>query len=1147
MIKKILHTLSLVLLCCTHALALPLEHYAAESVLATGSWVKVRVDKSGLFRITSSELRKMGFSDPQKVHVYGYGGYRQPDQLTAANFIDDLPLLQSINNSDGIIFYAQGPYTRQLSSSSSSYINHTPSIYSDYSYYYLSEIDCDSREIKTTGSPVTTAPATSFIEVVHHEQELMSPAEAGAQLLGEDFRYTPTRTLSFNTPGAASGGKAWFECSFASEVFGASSMLRFSANGTELPSVSDDRIAAANTDEHYYGRATTTRHEFTHSGDRLQLQIAYQPGATCHGAWLDYVTLNYERQLSLPASGYLSFSSAGRQLQLSNASPDVIIWDVSDPLEIFQVNAAVDGNKASWTSGRAGLHHYVAFRTGATLESPENTGTVKNQNLHSLEAADMAIITFSQWQNQAERLATFHRNSPDSLKVHVLDIAEIYNEFGSGAPDVSAIRKMCKMLYDRGNDSGRPLRYVLLMGASTFDERHKLEGTRSSRPYTIPGWQTKQMSQVLSDNEGYGTDDFVGMLEDNDGANLGSAYISVAVGRIPVRTANEAKSTVDKLLQYSNESKRGTWRNRVMLIADDGNNGVHLNQSERFVKNICKDPRQQQIFTKIYIDAYDYSGTVPLVARDEMFRALDEGVMWWNFVGHGNPSKWTGNDILTYNDINNAYWRQLPVIYAATCDFLRWDSNVTSGGEILFFERNGGCVAMISATRPVNISDNGYLTNGMGHSLARRDANGRIYPIGEIYRWAKNNLYNDNDALLTGSNPNKLRFVLMGDPAMRLAMPGNIARLDSINGKALTDNSADNQIMARSLSRISGSVTDPASGEIMPDFNGILYYDLYDAEYSLTTKGHSDNGGFGQPQITYENMGGRIASGSAKVSNGKFSFTIAMPEEVAQIWRPATLNMHAVSDDSETGAASLSDAAGVNNSFYVYDTDTEVAPDTKAPTIEWLAVNHPGFTPGATVHSTPMILARVSDDRGINLSTSGIGRQMSLTLDGKTTFTDVSQYYTPDPDNNTAGDIAYPMNTLTDGNHEISLRVWDTDGNFTDARAEFFVSSDAAPEIFDLYTDANPAHTEANFYLSHNQPDATMTVTVNVYTLAGNPVWSQTQTGRSDMFLTQPLTWDLTDSGGRRVGRGIYVYRATISNGGTSHTTASRKLAVAAY
>ena len=448
MIQKILFMVAFAALMNLGAAALPLSHYADESVLASGSWVKVRVDQSGLYRITASELRKMGFSDPSLVRVYGYGGYRQPDQLTAANYIDDLPLLQSVNDSDGVVFYARGAYTRSLYNSSSGYIIHTPSVYSDYSYYFLSDSGAEKRPIESIGSPVTTEPSTSFMEVAHHEQELVSPAEAGAQFLGEDFRYTPTRTLSFNTPDAVSGGDAWFECSFACEVFGAVSKLKFSANGTELPAVSEDNIAGASTDEHYYGRATTTHHSFSHSGDRLQLQINFIPGATCHAAWLDYVTLNYERRLALPASGYLAFSSSKRQLQLSNATGDVTIWDVTDPLNILKVDALAASDKLSWTSGAAGLRHYVAFKSNASLARPDAAGNVANQNLHSLSDADMVIVTFSQWQNQAERLAEHHRNGPDSLQVHVVDINQVYNEFGSGTADVSAIRWLLAITKD---------------------------------------------------------------------------------------------------------------------------------------------------------------------------------------------------------------------------------------------------------------------------------------------------------------------------------------------------------------------------------------------------------------------------------------------------------------------------------------------------------------------------------------------------------------------------------------------------------------------------------------------------------------------------------------------------------------------------
>ena len=136
--------------------------------------------------------------------------------------------------------------------------------------------------------------------------------------------------------------------------------------------------------------------------------------------------------------------------------------------------------------------------------------------------------------------------------------------------------------------------------------------------------------------------------------------------------------------------------------------------------------------------------------------------------------------------------------------------------------------------------------------------------------------------------------------------------------------------------------------------------------------------------------------------------------------------------------------------------------------------------------------------------------------------------------------------SLTDGNHTITLRVWDTSGNSASKTIDFFVDSARTPKIFDIYSDANPASTVANFYLSHDQPDRMVTVELTVYNLMGKPLWSRRQSGRSDMFLTVPVSWDLTDGAGRRVQRGIYLYRATITADGEHFDTGSRRIAVTA-
>ena len=71
-----------------------------------------------------------------------------------------------------------------------------------------------------------------------------------------------------------------------------------------------------------------------------------------------------------------------------------------------------------------------------------------------------------------------------------------------------------------------------------------------------------------------------------------------------------------------------------------------------------------------------------------------------------------------------------------------------------------------------------------------------------------------------------------------------------------------------------------------------------------------------------------------------------------------------------------------------------------------------------------------------------------------------------------------------------------------------------------------------------------LTVTVSVFNLLGHKLWEQTSTGRSDMFVSSPVTWDLTDGTGRRVPRGIYLYRATVTADGETFVSGSRKIAV---
>lgn len=1118
------------------ALALAPSTYAESSLLSSGRWVKVSVTETGIHQIPVSALRSWGFSDPAKVKVYGYGARRIPDRLDTT-YIDDLPQTPSeYVDGTGIVFYAEGPVTWSLTQGSYEPVN---SPWTTAGYYFLSDSPEGERLTpKGSGTPSATDPATSFTDRIAHELEINTPGQIGHMLVGEEFKYSPTQNFTLRMTDPVADSNAIIAVSFVAKASSAST-ISLTANGEKLPSSGTDRISQS-TDSHVFGVMTTTRKQWQASGSSLQLGISFAGGGTVTSANLNYISLTYQRNLAIPANApALSFRlpSTSRAAKLSNITDKTRIWDVTTPLAVTAINFATEGNAALWTSDYTGTREYAAWNPSTSLPSPKYVETVKNQDLHSLESADMVIFTLPEWKTQADRLAQYRSSGSDSLTVMVLTPQEIYNEFSSGVPDAMAFRKLLKMLHDRPRN-GHPLRYALFFSRVTFDNRRLTPQGKALGYPTMPGWFT---DSSLSENTSYTSDDMFGFLADNSGVNPGRDALSIGVGRFPVTSLADATTAVDKVIAYETKMPRGTWKNNTLLLADDQDSGEHMMQTDSLYNWISRSSGGGAVFNRrLYMDAFELVGGQYPEAKSQLFRWLDEGIMLWVFIGHANPSSLTHENLVTYSDLNTLYLRHWPFMYAATCDFLHWDAPTISGAEILFDNPDGGIIGAISATRPVYISENGNLTASFGRHFFERGDDGRFNTIGDIYRNAKNDYRNKKFELV--ANDNKLRYVLMGDPSMRLTLPSSTIEVETINGKNVnvSDTEEPPTIMARQNATVTGRILSP-DGSPMDDFTGLLSAVLYDAEESVTTRGNGDAG----VSITFDQPGGKLYAGVDSIKNGRFTLRIPMPSEVADNYRPATLNLYAQSTDG----GELREAVSVFNGLYVYGTDMTAATDTIAPTIETFYLNHSSFKSGDKVNPSPMAIATVTDNRAISISNAGVGHQMTLLLDGGTKhYTDISDFYTPFTDGTPGGTIAYPLEGLVTGDHTLRLRVWDTEANSAEQTIAFTVATDIAPTLYDIYSDANPATTAANFYISHDRPDRTLTVTVEVFDMMGHKLWESTRTARSDMFTTTPVTWDLTDMAGRRVARGIYLYRATLSDreSGDNMATATKRIAVAA-
>lgn len=1113
------------------ASAFDISTYASSSVLSSGHWVKVSVGQTGIQFIPAATLRQWGFPDPEKVKVYGYGGGAISNNLTRSNFIDDIPPLQVHATSAGVFFYAEGPESITVTGRTR-YRTFNP--YSTLSYYFLTadgdpqhqpiRIDAEG-ELNTAATPVTT-----FLDLVQHEQDLVSISQSGNTFFGEDFRATRSRSFTFVLDDYVDDSPVWSRTSFATNAI-ASGALSLAVNGT--PVTPAQNILATN-DNYYATRATMTR-TFTpkpDAGGRITLTLNYNTTSTVKAAHLDFIVLNYQRHLRMPRQGQLSFEASATTCKIAGASTSgTHVWDVTDPHSIVEMNLSAADDGAAFTNPYTGTRSYIAWSESMALHKPAYVSTIANQDLHAYDQhPDMVIITVGRLAAEARRIAAIHTAAPDNMTVLVIDQDQIFNEFASGRPDPGAFRRFLKMIYDRGISADHPLQYALFVGRPTFDNRN-ITGLIPPESQTVmPTWQT---DESLYDNTSYTSDDIYAMLADGSGSSMPSSRLCIAVGRIPARNQTQAREFVDKLIAYNTNRYYSQWKNNILLVADNGNNGDFMYGSEDFQANILttgNGPRM--VYNKVYIDAFNIQNSVCAQGRERFRRIIDEGALWWTYVGHGAINTLSSENIFTNADINNMYNKRWPVFFGATCSFARWDGPEVSGSEVMAFNPDGGVIAAICPTRKAGVVTNNKFVAAMGSYAFATDAHGRNLTPGMAVTAAKNTMLNAS----SGEALNKLRYVFVGDPALRLTLPDNRLVLQHINGEVL-DPESQITIKARQRVTFSGAVTDP-EGNPLSDFNGNISISLYDAEYSTTSSGKPADNTQGA-QVTFEEMGHKLYEGSGTVTNGIFTAIVEMPSDVSDNFRPATLNMYAVASDGRQ-------AAGANRDFYVFGFDDTAAPDDTPPTIDYAYLNHSSFTQGSIVNEEPIFLARVSDDVAINMSMAGIGHQMTIKLDDRRTYNDVPLYFAPSSDGSPSGTIAYPLGEISEGAHSLSFRVWDAAGNSTTHILNFFVQPGAAPEIFDIYPDASPATDHVNFYISHNRPDAAMTVNLEIFDIAGRYIWSSTQTARSDLWLSAPINWNLCDFSGRRVPRGIYLYKATIIIDGNEISAPAKRIAVAA-
>ncbi len=761
---------------------------------------------------------------------------------------------------------------------------------------------------------------------------------------------------------------------------------------------------------------------------------------------------------------------------------------------------------------------------------PEYVYRITNQDHHADSAVQMVIIipTSQKLLEQARRLKQLHEEH-DSLRVSIVPADELFNEFSSGTPDVSAYRRYLKMFYDRADSDDELPRYLLLLGDGAWDNRMVSTAWRSYQPDDFLLCYESENS--FSNTYSFVSDDFFCLLDDEETIKTGSSYRGkpdVAVGRIPARTVEEAKIAVDNVIAYVGNSQAGSWQNTICMMADDGNGNRHMEDAEA-VASVVNSTDKAYHIKKVYWDAYTREVSLTGNSYPEVERLLkqqmNDGALIMDYSGHGAAYCIAHEKVLQLADFKNASsGGRMPVWITASCDIAPFDTQEENIGETALFNANGGAIAFLGTARTVFMTQNRQ-TNKAFMRRVLDSTDGKPNTIGEALRQAKNDLVDDGG----DTSQNKLHYVLLGDPAVALARPTQQIVIDSVAGKAVAD--GDVHLNAGSSVTVKGHV------EGLPSFTGIASLTVFDVEETIVCKLNEYDSSY--PDVTnytYQTRPNIIYSGSDSIVGGQFTLTFAVPKDISYSSESGQIIAYGVSDDR------LTEAHGQHTGL-VLDGDELPESDGVGPNI-YCYLNSETFQNGGTVNSTPYFYATLTDKDGINAAGSGIGHDMELIVDGDMQRTyNLNSYFQFDFGDYRSGTVGYSLPTLSDGPHKLLFRAWDVLNNASTAELQFVVDSALEPSIINVVCTKNPASTTTRFLIDHDRTGSEMDVTLQVLDTSGRLLWQRTETGVATDH-TYTVDWDLTTSSGSRLRSGVYLYRILVSSGGSSEASVARKLIV---
>jgi hypothetical protein len=1110
------------------------KDFVSNSVLSPGNgeWYKISVDKDGVYKISKAFLESCGIEtqdlNPSWINIYGNGEGKLPE-LNSISRTDDLAknaIFVSgeadgiFNDEDYILFYGWGP--NRWYSNGSVEFDCDKNIYSDVSCYFININPNNSP--KRIQSNSVSLPSNISVDTYSYfdsyENDAVNLVKGGQRWYGEIFDVELIKSFNFSIPNIDNSEPVNFKTAIATNASStAGTEQKYSVNGNiigsySLPSISSDFITSSKSMNYVN---PTANMNFT-------ISITRNNPSTL--VYLDRILINARRRLSFYGQqfNFRDLNSVGlgnvSLFRVSGLPTSGFVWDVTNRHEPKLILGQYIGSEYQFTATTDSLKEFVASN-GLSFLTPVFNKKISNQNLHGLSAVDLLIVTHVDFISQANRLASLHES--EGTSAIVVTTEQVFNEFSSGMLDPTAIKMFAKMFYDRAlGDSLKMPKNLLLFGDGTYDPKNRISDNNNFVPtYQFPNGENHISAMV--------SDDYFGMLDDNE--SIGATdLLDIGIGRLLISDNQMAKEQVDKIEHYLKNgsllfssvnsgtqcssdgfnSTFGDWRLNYVQIADDEEGGYFITQDTEPQYNYVKSNHSEMNCDKLYTDAYTQVSTAGGQRYPDVFDAIsnrvERGALIVNYVGHGGEVGLAEERIVTVPQIQS--WKninRLNLFVSATCEFTKFDDpSRVSAGEWVSLNPNGGAIALMTTTRSVFFGVNTITGKRFYETVFNRDLNNDPLTFGEIMRQTKNS---------SGSSENKRSFTLIGDPALKIALPRFQIVTDSING--FSPSIFIDTVRALSKMTVKGHIVD-YNENIIENFNGILAPSIYDKIKTKYTLGQDPE----STVIPFELQKNIVYKGQVSITNGRFEFSFIVPKDIDFSFGNGKISYY--------GSNATTDGSGFDQRFVIGGIDPNGIDDAQGPEIQ-LFLNDENFVSGGITNETPVIFAKFYDENGINTVGNGIGHDITAIIDENSADPIIlNEYYTADLDSYQSGSLRYLLPKLDVGKHTLKLKAWDVNNNSSEVSLEFVVQESEEVLLNHVLNYPNPFTTHTEFYFEHNQVCSQLETQIQILTVSGKLVKTINQLVNSEGFRSEGISWDGRDEFGDQLAKGVYIYTITV-------------------